>query len=510
MPITKFDVRAVKAIIKPDEKSGLDLIEIYKNKSKLIRNLFSYLSNTNKRRLIYSENEVQSYECNVSKDKSCIECNIYLVRQLHRRFPSEFKVDNLCINVEKMDKLTKKALSSASPSDSYRTNHNTHITEENKWSNSVEIEIENNMSALQENNQEKVCKKIKINSEGKHVEVPTKPILTKHKDSSSLNDSSMNNSSFDTSLSTRNTRGNKHPNSAEIKDNMNISSKNIYKKETINSNGRHKMTTIINISDDSPFFDDTLTNNLRSEVTDKSWMNDIVMNDFLKTLKPPSNVDICSTYSAVFLSKLGEKENIKLEAKKYLKKETAEWIIIPVNIPNYHWNLLIYNKRKVRFYFMDSLNKNPISDYKFNYTVLCKNICFSVGTEKTSDLIPIKVPKQRNDNDCGFLVVAMIEKVLQGEKFSLSDLFDTVSTLDWSQWFDPDKVGIDIRNRCKEQQAQLQPKTMIKSNKNQEQGQTQTQETEKQDRRDLVIIEDVASNYPRQNLTDFPRSGLII
>ena len=55
-------------------------------------------------------------------------------------------------------------------------------------------------------------------------------------------------------------------------------------------------------------------------------------------------------------------------------------------------------------------------------------------------------------------------------------------------------------------QVNAQAKTTVMSHKNQ----PQTQANKKQDKKDLVIIEDVTPNQPSRAATDFPIKGLII
>ncbi|KLL05255.1 MAG: hypothetical protein MRERV_3c079 [Mycoplasmataceae bacterium RV_VA103A] len=116
------------------------------------------------------------------------------------------------------------------------------------------------------------------------------------------------------------------------------------------------------------------------------------------------------------------------EAQKWSKEEelftyllseltdaTAELVFIPVNQPNYHWSLLVYEAKTKTFYHYDTLrgaNWNYAKDLVYE---LLKELEVPNHLTGQHFLARHKI-SQNNGSDCGVAVIAIIRRIR--EKYS--------------------------------------------------------------------------------------------
>lgn len=103
------------------------------------------------------------------------------------------------------------------------------------------------------------------------------------------------------------------------------------------------------------------------------------------------------------------KTNVDIEANARLfseltkaQQEEKELVFIPVNNPNTHWSLLVYEIKNSKFYHLDS------SEAKLNEEYI-KDIVNHLCQHKKAEFLEPTVPHQSNSYDCGIYLITFIK-----------------------------------------------------------------------------------------------------
>lgn len=106
------------------------------------------------------------------------------------------------------------------------------------------------------------------------------------------------------------------------------------------------------------------------------------------------------------------------ELLSQLSEENLELVLIPVNNPDFHWSLLVYEVKERKFYHWDTLR--GANDYYIK--PLVKDLILQLWQINESDLAELAeseylVPKydirQGNSHDCGVAVIEIAGKIME-------------------------------------------------------------------------------------------------
>lgn len=95
----------------------------------------------------------------------------------------------------------------------------------------------------------------------------------------------------------------------------------------------------------------------------------------------------------------------------HLTNKENELVFIPVNNPNFHWSLLVYETWSGTFYHYDTLNGANYEYIKPLVSELLQQINHPNNPDLTSDLIPCHNIHQNNGYDCGIAVISIIKRI---------------------------------------------------------------------------------------------------
>ncbi|CAG8478873.1 5435_t:CDS:1, partial [Cetraspora pellucida] len=97
------------------------------------------------------------------------------------------------------------------------------------------------------------------------------------------------------------------------------------------------------------------------------------------------------------------------ELVKEMTDESKELIFIPVNQPNYHWSLLVYETKSKQFYHWDTLG----GVNEIYIKPLIKELLRQIHSTSVLNQFLIKryEIRQNNSYDCGVAVIALIKRI---------------------------------------------------------------------------------------------------
>lgn len=159
----------------------------------------------------------------------------------------------------------------------------------------------------------------------------------------------------------------------------------------------------------------------------KSWLNDEIMNGYLELIQTSKDVILFNTFFYEILKNMYQAQQIDANRiKRILRRKGVSSLtesrmsVIPVNIKDYHWALVVIDNSLKTVSYYDSLND-----------ILSEEIFDTLSYILDSDLKEVDYqcfvpdsPKQENGSDCGLFVLRTIECVIMSEdvKFSQEDM----------------------------------------------------------------------------------------
>lgn len=107
-----------------------------------------------------------------------------------------------------------------------------------------------------------------------------------------------------------------------------------------------------------------------------------------------------------------------------INDKSKELVFIPVNNPDFHWSLLVYETNSKKFYHFDSSLKGVNYEYaKPLVQDLLKQIHQNNEVDLEQYLVKKHDIKQGNGHDCGVAVIALTERMIkEGLNANFSDL----------------------------------------------------------------------------------------
>ena len=89
------------------------------------------------------------------------------------------------------------------------------------------------------------------------------------------------------------------------------------------------------------------------------------------------------------------------ELLQELTSFSGELVFVPVNNPNFHWSLLVYESKSKKFYHFDTLKGANHGYVKSLVKELLQRICQTNGPDLKQYLVKRHDLKQGNGYDCG-------------------------------------------------------------------------------------------------------------
>ena len=168
-----------------------------------------------------------------------------------------------------------------------------------------------------------------------------------------------------------------------------------------------------------------------------SWLNDEVINFYMHMLQhrdiklsEQNNTMLRSWFaSTFFFVKLLNDGNDRYEynnVRKWTRKIdifSADKVLIPINLTNTHWTMLVFYMLLKEIHYYDSMSKN--GDKYINYGLRWladeimdkKEIAIDIN-EWTRFQQEVHVPQQHNDYDCGMFVLMCARAIAYNQPFS--------------------------------------------------------------------------------------------
>jgi Ulp1 family protease len=101
------------------------------------------------------------------------------------------------------------------------------------------------------------------------------------------------------------------------------------------------------------------------------------------------------------------------ELLNQIKDFKGELVFIPVNNPNFHWSLLVYEVSEKKFWHFDSLGG---ANWEYVES-LCKGLLENIWQRKEVELEKYLIAKndirQENGYDCGIAVIAITKRIIK-------------------------------------------------------------------------------------------------
>ena len=113
------------------------------------------------------------------------------------------------------------------------------------------------------------------------------------------------------------------------------------------------------------------------------------------------------------LAEEAKKENDKFifsELLNQINDNSKELVFIPVNNPNFHWSLIVYEVSEKRFWHWDTLGGANLGYVE----PLCKELLEQIHRKEVKleqYLVRRHEIKQKNSYDCGITVIAITKKI---------------------------------------------------------------------------------------------------
>lgn len=161
-------------------------------------------------------------------------------------------------------------------------------------------------------------------------------------------------------------------------------------------------------------------NDIQDHLLGKTWLNDNIITFYYLFLEESfkNKNFIFLNPSISFLSLMCEYDDI-LEQVKDFELEKKDLIFIPINDcqdisqgGGSHWSLLVYDRRKKKYLYLDSAGKY---NYQTSIKILQKLSKIIDPDAQEVDFEQIDVPSQNNSYDCGIFTLCYTENVAENE-----------------------------------------------------------------------------------------------
>jgi hypothetical protein len=188
----------------------------------------------------------------------------------------------------------------------------------------------------------------------------------------------------------------------------------------------------------------------------KNWLKGAQLNGIISSLGESENDCFrLGTTDAFTMLTLYFKDKDKAFLKSgLLKGETdlkKDFVLMPINYSDEHWALLLWKRAENKLFYFDSLGWRVSS--VFNKIKGSKEACSMLLGMRGGDVkaltIDVKVPRQSNGEDCGPLVLVMMEKLIQDHGKLMKELTPESSSSLLKDWFDPDIEALLMRRKVK-------------------------------------------------------------
>ena len=117
------------------------------------------------------------------------------------------------------------------------------------------------------------------------------------------------------------------------------------------------------------------------------------------------------------------------KSQQHIDIRTKSLLIVPINVNNTHWVLVVAFMQQKKIMYYDSFNQNGNSYMKTIQRYIGDEIrvnCKGVEDMKKWQLANVRVPQQRNNYDCGICVLMNVDLLLQNKPltYNANDMTD--------------------------------------------------------------------------------------
>lgn len=151
------------------------------------------------------------------------------------------------------------------------------------------------------------------------------------------------------------------------------------------------------------------------------WLNDEIINSYLKLCKTTENIMIFNTYFYQTLETMQKTQWDKVKLQRILRragldKITAKaYLILPVNLNQMHWVVASINNSAKVIEFYDSMDGSSMEKVCGLLEILLETL----GIE-AYDWESIATPRQDNGYDCGLFAIKTIQALAKNENFQFN------------------------------------------------------------------------------------------
>jgi len=165
----------------------------------------------------------------------------------------------------------------------------------------------------------------------------------------------------------------------------------------------------------SEFMNVPVTRRDMATLSPGQWLNDEVVNIYMKLLEARDAADVslprCHFFTSLFYPKLAEsnKGYCYANVKRWTKKVdvfTKDLIIVPIHCHGNHWTLALVNLKSKRFEYLDSMGGSPgrvlshLRQWLQDESLAKKEVVFDLSG--WNDVVYKRsTPQQANGHDCG-------------------------------------------------------------------------------------------------------------
>ncbi|CAG9331301.1 unnamed protein product [Blepharisma stoltei] len=157
----------------------------------------------------------------------------------------------------------------------------------------------------------------------------------------------------------------------------------------------------------------------------RTWINDEVVNAYLKLLEVPENVHIFNSFFYEYISGMHATNDWDVrKLKRILKKQgldnlfTKDFLIFPINLDKNHWVVAQVNNKDKCIEYHDSFGDG-------SFEKVCETIDECIGVLNREEVNCYKyqsmiVPQQDNYYDCGVFMLQTIRCLVEKREFDYS------------------------------------------------------------------------------------------
>jgi len=132
----------------------------------------------------------------------------------------------------------------------------------------------------------------------------------------------------------------------------------------------------------------------------------------------------------------------------------AEYALMPVNYTENHWALLLWKVAEGQFFYFDSFGltaeKALFPDVQGSHKA-CKFLIEHFSKEKEVKrrvkVYNVNVPIQTNKEDCGPLVLVMMERLIENKGEAIKNLNPENYKKSLCKWFNPADEALSVRKK---------------------------------------------------------------